>query len=141
MRVMQISTVVSGVIGTGMALWLLTMDLPTLWEAFMRIMAYIGGGFGGIFILGMFTRRTHELGAILGVVTSFGMAWYFNNSDLSVHYSALGLFITLSCVVVGYASSLIIPWKRRPLAGLTVWDQLEDQVDDAALEQKLAEAN
>ena len=121
-----------------MALWLLTMDLPTLWEAFMRIMAYIGGGFGGIFILGMFTRRAHEVGAILGVIASFGMAWYFNNSDLSVHYSALTLLITGSCIVVGYVSSLIIPWKRKPLAGLTVWDQLEDQVDDEELEKKLA---
>ncbi len=140
MRVMQVVTLISGTLGTGMALWLLTMDLPTLWEAFMRLMAYIGGGFGGIFILGMFTRRTHELGAIIGVIASFGMAWYFNHSEISLHYSALGLFITFSCIAVGYVSSLIIPWKRKPLLGLTVWDQVKDRVSDEELARKLAAA-
>lgn len=131
MRMMQAVTLISGGLGTGMALWLLTMDLPTLWESFTRIMAYIGGGFGGIYILGMFTRRTHELGAILGVIVSFFMAYYLNHSELNVHYSALGLMITGSCIIVGYFSSLILPWRRKPLRGLTIFDQISDQEAEA----------
>lgn len=140
MRVMQAVTLISGALGTGMALFLLSLDLPTLWESFMRIMAYLGGGFGGIYILGMFTRRTHELGAIIGVVVSFFMAWFLNTSDLHVHYSALGVFVTFSCVSVGYLSSLIIPWRRKPLTGLTVWDQVKEQVTDEELEVASSEA-
>ncbi|WOO42384.1 sodium:solute symporter family transporter [Rubellicoccus peritrichatus] len=133
MRAMQVVSMLTGIIGTGMALWLLSMDLPTLWESFMRIMAFIGGGFGGIYILGMFTRRTHEVGAIIGVAVSFAAAYYFSVAQLDIHYGTLGLVITLSCVVSGYVSSLIIPWKRKNLTGLTVWDQVKERVTDDEL--------
>lgn len=135
MRVMQVVSLLSGALGTGMALWLLNMDLPTLWESFMRIMAFVGGGYVGVFILGMFTRRTHELGAIIGVLTSFVMAYFVNNSELAVHWSALSTFVVSSCIVTGYVSSLIIPWKRKDLTGLTVWDQVEERVTDEELEK------
>jgi SSS family transporter len=127
MRVMQLISMLSGLVGTGIALFLLTMDMPTLWESFMRIMAYVGGGYVGIYILGMFTRRTHELGAIIGVITSFGVAYFVNNAELGVHWSGLSVVVVSSCVVTGYVSSLVIPWKRKDLAGLTVWDQIKEE--------------
>lgn len=133
MRVMQVISLLSGAIGTGMALWLLSMDMPTLWESFMRIMAYVGGGYVGVFILGMFTRRTHELGAICGVLVSFGMAYYINNAHFSVHWSALSVFVVMSCIITGYVFSLVIPWKRKDLTGLTIWDQVPDLVTDEEL--------
>jgi SSS family transporter len=133
MRVMQVATFVSGLFGTGMALWLLSLPMPTLWETFTRIMALLGGGFGGVFILGMFTRRTHEIGAVIGVIVSCFVAYFIQFSELDIHWSGLGLLITLSCIVFGYFSSLIIPWKRKDLTGLTVWDQVKDQVTDEEL--------
>jgi SSS family transporter len=133
MRVMQVVTVISGFIGTGVALWLVSMDMPTLWESFVRIMSYVGGGFGAVFILGMFTRRTHEYGAIFGVVAGYGMAMYLNSSSFNVHYSALGLIITMFSVVGGYVFSLIVPCKAKPLTGLTIFDQVEDRVSEGDL--------
>lgn len=126
MRVMQVVSLLTGLIGTGIAIWLLNMDLPTLWESFMRIMAFVGGGFAGVYILGMFTQRTHELGAIIGVISSFGCAYYLNIAHIGVHWSALSVLVVTSCVATGYLSSLIIPWKRKNLVGLTVWDQIRD---------------
>lgn len=140
MRVMRIATVVTGIFGTAAAIWLLRAPMPTLWETFMRIMALVGGGFGGVFILGMFTRRTHELGAVTGVIASIITAYVLQFTDWDIHWSGLGALITLSCVVVGYVTSLIVPWERKDLTGLTVWDQVPDIVTDEELLQGTAEA-
>lgn len=133
MWVMRLASVLIGLLGTAAAIWLLKLPMPTLWETFQRIIALLAGGFVGIFILGMFTRRTHSLGAITGLIVSIFVAYKLQFSQLDVHWSGLGCMITLSCVITGYVVSLVIPWHRKDLAGLTVWDQLEDPVDEEEL--------
>jgi Na+/proline symporter len=130
---MQVASVVTGVVGTGLAMWIMSRPMPTLWESFIRIMAMVGGGFVGVYALGMFTRRTHELGAILGVVTSFFVARFVQYLPFDIHYNGLGIFTVGSCIIVGYVSSLIIPWKRKPLRGLTVWDQISNEEAEARI--------
>lgn len=122
LRVMQVTTLLTGLIGTGTALWLLTAPMPTLWETFQRLMALIGGGFGGVFILGMLTRRTNQAGAFVGVAVSFGVAYYLQTSEVPIHYAGLGALIMLSCVVAGYLASLVLPGGPKDLQGLTLWD-------------------
>ena len=139
MRAMQAFTLLIGFLGTGMAVWLLSMDLPTLWESFMRIMSYLTGGIWAVFILGMFTRRTHELGAIIGVVAAFILAYIINTSVWNIHWSALGMFVTFGSVIIGYLSSLIIPWQRKDLTGLTVWNQVKCRVTDDELQKDKSE--
>ena len=127
MRVMQVASIVTGVVGTGLAMWILSRPMPTLWESFMRIMAMVGGGFIGVYALGMFTRRTHELGAIIGVAASFIMAYLVQYLPFDIHYNGLSTITVGSCLIAGYLSSLIIPWKTKPLRGLTVWDQITNE--------------
>lgn len=136
MRIMQTVTVVSGILGTGVAIWMVNLELPTLWESFQRIMSYVSGGFGAVFILGMFTRRTHELGAIVGVLVGFVAAYYANNSQLDIHYMGLQIIIVGCACLAGYVTSLVVPWERKSLTGLTVFDQIPDPVDEDALIQK-----
>lgn len=131
--VMRIGTVITGLLGTAAALWLLKMPMPTLWETFMRIMALLGGGFGGVFILGFITQRTHSLGAIIGVLASVLVAYLLQFGSLDIHWSTLGSLITLSCVLVGYFSSLVIPWEKKDLTGLTVWNLVKAKVTDEEL--------
>lgn len=133
MRVMQITTLVAGAIGTAIALWLLQAPLPTLWETMMRIMALLGGGFGGVFILGMVTKRANQNGAIVGVVTAFGVAYFLQTTEVPVHYAGLGSLITLSCVVVGYLASLVLPGPQKDLTGLTIWNLVSERVKDEDL--------
>jgi SSS family transporter len=133
MRVMQIATVVAGAVGTAFAVWLLYQPLPTLWEGFVRVMAMVGGGFTGVYALGMFTRRTHELGAIIGVVTGFVVAYTVQHIPFEIHYTGLMPITVGSCIISGYVSSLIIPWKRKPLTGLTIWDQISDKEAQARI--------
>jgi SSS family solute:Na+ symporter len=138
MRVMQALSFVAGLIGTGMAIFLLSAKLPTLFEGFVKIMALIGGGFVGVYSLGMFTRRANLPGAVLGVVSSYVMAWSIKLFAVAIpiHWSAWGLFTTVSCIFFGYIFSLIIPYKNGDLTGLTVWDQLSDEEAEARLNIK-----
>lgn len=133
MRVMQVTTLVAGAIGTAIAVWLLSAPLPTLWETMMRIMALLGGGFGGVFILGMMTRRANQNGAIVGVVTAFFVAYFLQTTEVPIHYAGLGSLITLSCVVVGYLASLVLPGPQKDLTGLTVWNLVSTRVKDEDL--------
>ena len=105
----------------------------------MRIMSYLTGGIWAVFILGMFTRRTHELGAIIGVVAAFILAYIINTSVWNIHWSALGMFVTFGSVIIGYLSSLIIPWQRKDLTGLTVWNQVKCRVTDDELQKDKSE--
>lgn len=121
MRVMQVTTLLAGAVGTTIAVWLLQAPLPTLWETMNRIMALLGGGFGGVFILGMITKRAHQNGAIVGVLTAFTVAFLLQTAEVPIHYAGLGSLITLSCVLTGYIASLILPGPKKDLRGLTVW--------------------
>jgi SSS family transporter len=130
MRVMQVTTLVAGAVGTAIALWLLQAPLPTLWETMNRIMALLGGGFGGVFILGMVTTRANQSGAIVGVVVAFVVAFVLQTTEVPVHYAGLGSLITLSCVITGYLASLVLPGSQKDLRGLTIWTMVSQRVTD-----------
>lgn len=127
--------------GTAAALWLVSMPMPTLWETFMRIMALLGGGFGGVFILGFITQRANGPGTLIGVLASMAVAYLLQFRSLDVHWSTLGSLITLSCVVVGYIASLLIPAAPKDLTGLTMWNLVKAKVTDEELLAKDADGD
>jgi len=70
--------------------------------------------------LGIFTRRAHGCGALVGALASafvlFGVVWFTR-----IHfflYSAIGIGV---CFVVGYLASLLIPAKPKGTQGLTIY--------------------
>ena len=145
MLVMKVASTVTGIIGTLMAVFLLYAKLPTLFEEFMRIMALIGGGFVGVYSLGMFTRRAHGVGVIVGVVASYIVAGMLKlyTAQFYVHWGAWGTITTGTCILFGYLFSIVLPKNllfriippkilapliavQQDLTGLTVWDQVRD---------------
>lgn len=113
-------TVVLGVIGVGTALWMAGSNIKSLWDTFIAILGLTGGALAGMFALGIFTRRAHGTGTLIGAIGGAAVLYFVQRSG-SVHfflYAAVGI---VSCVVIGYIASLIIPAKRRSLAGLTVY--------------------
>ena len=44
----------------------------------------------------------------------------------ALHWTAWGMIGILVCIITGYAASALIPWKRKKLTGLTVWDQVKE---------------
>jgi SSS family solute:Na+ symporter len=114
-------TVVTGILGMGVALLLTRYDIHSLFDTSIELAGLLGGGFAGAYSLGMFTRRANWQGVAIGVTVSISMttiAWSMN----LVHpyfYLAISIFI---CIVVGYAASWLFPPPLpNSLEGLTIY--------------------
>ncbi len=130
---MQGMSLFSGLFGTAMAYYLISAKTPAIQQLNVELGALFGGGFAGVFALGMFTRRTHELGAIIGIIAGAVVPLLLKFYLVGVlHWSVWGIVSTLSCMVIGYLASLIIPWKHRDLRGLTIFDQIPDKGEQPA---------
>ncbi len=112
-------TFLLGVVGTGSALILAVMQVRSLLDYTLELLALLGGGLAGIFYLGMFTTRAGSRGAIIGFIASVVVLAFFKfGTDFSFFlYGAVGV---VSCIVVGYTVSLLFPEEQRDLRGLTV---------------------
>jgi len=113
-------TVVVGLAGMVLALLMTGWDIKSLWDEFSKVIGLFAGGLGGLFLLGIFSRRAHGVGALVGLAAS--AAVQFTVSRTGVVYLLLYSFTGLAtCVIVGYLASLIIPVRPKPLAGLTLY--------------------
>ena len=110
-------TVIIGVLGTAFALLMVNWDIKSLWDHFNVIVGLFVGGLGGIFLLGMFTKKTHGVGALIGLVASAIIQYFIKEyTDLNfLLYSASGL---CTAVITGYLSSVIIPVKNNKTINL-----------------------
>lgn len=123
MRLAKLTTLVCGVLGVGMASWLAAQNAASLWDEFMKLIALLGGGFAGVFALGLLTRRAHAVGVIIGALASIGVTWWVQTYTQVTPFAHAFVAIA-SCMLVGYIASLLIPSRRaaKSLEGLTLWD-------------------
>jgi len=115
----EVTTVVVGLVGIGLALLLSRFDVHSLFDVSIELAGLLGGGFAGAYTLGMFTRRANSPGVAIGIASSTALtfiAWVFK----LVHpYFYLAISICL-CIVIGYIASLCFPAPTRSLRGLTI---------------------
>ncbi|MEO6003940.1 MAG: sodium:solute symporter [Opitutus sp.] len=119
-RFAEAMTVLTGIIGMGVALLLSRYDIHSLFDISIELAGLLGGGFAGAYTLGMFTRRANAQGVAIGVAVSISVttvAWFMK----LVHpYFYLAISI-LVCIVVGYLASLFFPPPKQSLRGLTIY--------------------
>ncbi len=75
---------------------------------------------GGLFVLAIFSKRAHGIGALVGLVGS-GIVQFTLQQVHPLHpwfYAVTGI---VSCFTIGYLASLLIPAKSKPLQGLTIY--------------------
>jgi SSS family solute:Na+ symporter len=118
--VMKLGTLVAGCIGVSCALYMAGLDLLSLFKTWNEMVALLGGGFLGIYILGMFTRRANAIGAIAGAVCSIIITVLVKKFTL-LHWSFYSPCAVFSCMFIGYLTSIIFP-IRQNLNGLTMFD-------------------
>lgn len=107
LRIAKWSTFVIGLAGTLFALWMSTSNIASLWDHFSKLLGLFTGGLGGLFLLGIMSRKANGTGAIIGLVAS-SFIQYFVATYTDLHlflYAAVGL---ISCVVIGHVASLVI---------------------------------
>jgi SSS family transporter len=111
-----------GALAVLVACALVRYDIKSLYFLFQKILGLVSSGLVGVFILGIFTRRSNAQGVLIGAAVSIAVlayvTWY---SSLNFYlYSVVGIG---TCVVVGYLASVVIPRGGKELAGLTVYTQ------------------
>ena len=110
-----------GILGTGIAMIMAYSGIVSLLDAFMTLLGLLGGGMAGIFLLGILTRRTHGGGAFLGAITS-AIIVFAVQEYTSMHFLLFGAVGLVSCMLVGYLVSLVLPnGSKKDLSGLTVF--------------------
>ena len=115
----RLMTILFGVAGTSIAILFASADIKSLLEQFFAVIGLFGGSLGGLFLLGMFTRRANGVGAVIGAIVGAFML-YFVRTYTATHfylYAFIGVSVTM---LVGYFASLIFP-KSQSLEGLTVF--------------------
>jgi SSS family transporter len=122
LRLAKLSTLICGALGIGMASWLAAQNAASLWDEFMKLIALLGGGFAGVFALGLLTRRAHPVGVMIGALASIAATWSVQKFTTTSPF-AHGFVAVASCMVIGYLASLLLPAPaKKSLVGLTLWD-------------------
>jgi Na+/proline symporter len=123
LRLARLATLGSGVVATGMAAYLASLNVTSLWEQFLRLIALIGGGFPGVFALGLLSRRANAPGVIIGTLASIEVTVWVQYATKTVSF--LHTFVAIAaCMVIGYIASFFFAAKaeKKDLRGLTLWD-------------------
>jgi SSS family transporter len=119
LRLMKRISYLVGAIGTALAIVMATWEIRSIFETWNRIAALLGGGFVGVYALGIFTRRANGVGAFAGAVAS--VAWTLYAQTTPMHWTLLAPSATVACIVLGYVVSLLVPGPSRDLTGLTIF--------------------
>ncbi len=114
----RIITLLTGLAGTYLALYIAEGGVTSLWDQFNVIVGLFAGGLGGIFVLGIFSRKAHGKGALVGLLLS-GIVQFYISRFTDIHlllYTATGF---VSAWLLGWIFSWILPSKRKDITGLT----------------------
>lgn len=105
----RIVTIIWGGLGTLLACFV--GQIGTIVEQTLTLAGLVGGGLGGIFFLGLFTRRVCSIGAIVGglVGTAATAVVMFATDVHFTWYYSVGM---VTCVIVGYGVSVAIGSPR-----------------------------
>jgi SSS family solute:Na+ symporter len=125
LRLARVLTAIIGVFATLAALVLAELQQRSLWDSYNTLVGLAASGLAGLFALGIFTRRAHGTGALVGAITS-AVVLYFVERRTDIHfflYAGIGI---ITCVVVGWLASLVLPAAMKPIDGLTVYTMEPD---------------
>lgn len=118
LRLARIITLIVGAGGTIFALIMSKSGISSLWDEFNTILGLFTGGLGGLFVLGIFTKKANAPGALIGLLLS-GVVQYYISEYTQVNLLLYAFTGLTSCVLFGYLFSLAIPNGKKALDGLT----------------------
>ena len=120
LRSAQILTLLFGVAGTMVGLYFVDPEIRSRFDEFVKVVGLFMGVLGGLFVLGAFTCRANAAGAMIGCLFGAAMMfWLWKYSEVTGYlYTFFGI---TACVLVGYASSLLLPAESKDLSGLTMF--------------------
>lgn len=106
LKIARWATIITGIAGVSFALWMANSDIKSLWDQFYKFLGLFTGGLGGMFLLGMLTKKANAKGTLLGLFVSGVTIWYVSSFTKInfLMYTFIGVF---TCFVFGYLFSLV----------------------------------
>ena len=103
----KISTVVVGLLGGAMALWLANADIGNIYDQFQRFLGILTGGLGCLFFMGIFMKRVNGFGATCGLVANYAVCFTLDQVSFAgkPHLLLFGFLGMLTCLVVAPIAS------------------------------------
>ena len=108
LRRARLVTLGLGVLGTATAALLATYEIRSLWTAFLQIIGLCLGALGGLFALGVFSKRATSVHAWIGVIASVAAIFAATQTD-ELHDLLLSAVGVMTCLIIGGLASLLIP--------------------------------
>lgn len=112
LRIARLATMITGVIGVLLALWMAESNIKSLWDQFYRFLGLFTGGLGGMFLLGMLTKKANSKGTLLGLLVSALFIWYISFFT-QISFLMYSFFGVTSCFMFGYIFSLLFRKKAN----------------------------
>lgn len=119
-------TALLGALAAATACLMATYQIRSLWDLYLGLLGLLGGSLAGVFVLGIFTRRAHGLGALIGAAAS-AVVLFFVQQHTRIHFFLYAPVGIVSCFVTGYAASSMIRLHRKRLDGLTIFSMNADR--------------
>ncbi|MGX5820314.1 sodium:solute symporter family transporter [Chitinophaga lutea] len=108
LRFAKYVTVLLGVIGCGIAMYLVYLQNASIWDQYLKIIGLFGGCLAGMFAAGIFFPRINGKGIFAGfILSSIGL--YLIQAYTTVNFFLYPLFAVVGCVLTGYLFSFIFP--------------------------------
>jgi SSS family transporter len=107
-RLAEWVTAIAGLSGIGLALLLSRYSISSYLDVALELFGLLGGGFGGAYTLGMFTRRANWQGVLIGMFASIVLTFAAWSINLVHPFIYLAIAILFS-IVFGYIGSLFFP--------------------------------
>jgi SSS family transporter len=118
----RILTVILGVTATMIGLLMASYEIKSLWDLFLKVLGLFGGSLAGLFALGIFTKRAHGTGALVGALTS-AAAIFAVQSLTKIHFTLYAAIGIATCFTTGYLASTLITADHKDMEGLTIHNQ------------------
>ena len=119
--------IVSGLIGTLIAIVMAVVDIQSLLDYFNTILGLLTGAIGGLFIMGIFFKRINATTSLIGFIAGT-LAVFYMNYFTDANFLLFGFISMFVSVVVALVLSLF--WhNKKDINGLT-WKTLEKEADE-----------
>ena len=112
LRIARKATIITGIFGVLLALWMASSDIKSLWDQFYRFLGLFTGGLGVMFLLGMLTKKANAKGTLLGLVVSAILIWYISVFT-EINFLMYSFFGVASCFSFGYIFSVVFRKKKK----------------------------
>jgi SSS family transporter len=109
LRSAQWVVLVAGLLSVGVALYMAASGIDSAFKTFNTLIGLAAGSLGGLFALGVFTRRASPRGALVGALVGFATVIGLHLSDAPVTGILYGAVGFLTCMIVGYLASFALP--------------------------------